>query len=376
MRETFLKINNKRLFFPGSILFLIICSLLLNGQSKIVKNIRRGERINLLLLECNPEKQSEYSGTILLLSYHPEGHFLDVLTIPSAAKIKISSSKRGKLGTIYSTICRDGKNRKEAVLALKKKVEEILEITIPFYIQIETEELIRVIDLFGGIKRVGKKQGILGGKEFLEDFYQGEEGGYRRLIRQQNLLKEVLKKFEWSLHLFKIPQLIKENAVSNLTLGDILAMCYEIKKFPRENIRFQNLPGRVREKKPYYWIVDKEKVGQIVELMFSFGNRKKKDGEIIPAIAVWNAAGIKGLAQEMRNKFKSAEVDVVRWGNYATREECTVVIDRAGNFSLAGKIAKKINCDKIISQKEEFPLEDISVIIGEDFNQLRMDGHK
>lgn len=373
MRENFLKINNKKLFFPGSILCLIICSLLLNGQSIIVKNVRKGERINLLLLECHPEKQSEYSGTILLLSYHPEGRFLDVLTIPSATKIKMTSSKRGKLGTIYSTINRDGKNRKKAVRAMKKKVEEILKITIPFYMQIETEEFIRVIDLLGGIKRVGKKQVILGGKEFLEDFYQGEEGNYRRLIRQQNLLIEVIKKFEWSLNLFKVPQLIKENTGSNLSLGDILAMCYEIKKVPRENIRFQNLPGMLREKPPYYWIIDKEKVGKMGEKNFSFEDRKKKTGKKLPAIAVWNAAGIKGLAREMRKKLNYAGVDVVRWGNYATGEECTVVIDWTGNFSLAGKIAKIINCDKIISQKEEFPLEDISVIIGEDFNQLMMD---
>ena len=372
MRKYFLKINNKKLFFPGSILVLIICSLFLNGQSKIVKNIRRGERINLLLLECNPEKQSEYSGTILLLRYHPARRFLDVLTIPSATKIKKSSLKKGKLGTIYSNICRDGKNRKKAVLTLKKKVEEILKITIPFYIQIETEEFVRIINLLGGIKRVGKKQIILGGKEFLEDIYQGEEGDYRRLIRQQNLLKEMIKKFKYSLNLFKIPQLIKKNTVSNFTLGDILAMCYEIKKISRENIRFQNLPGMLREKEPYYWIIDKNKVSQMVELIFSFGDREKKGGKKLPAIAVWNAAGIKGLAREMRNKLKYAGVDVVRWGNYVTREECTVVIDKAGDFSLAGKIAKIINCDKIISQKEDFPLEDISIIIGEDFNQLMM----
>jgi anionic cell wall polymer biosynthesis LytR-Cps2A-Psr (LCP) family protein len=369
MRKYFLKINNKKLIFSGSILVLIICSLFLNGQSKIVRNIHRGERINLLLLECNSEKRSEYYGTVLLLSYHPVRRFLDVVTIPSATKIKKSSLKKSKLGTIYSNICRNEKDRKKAVRTLKKKVEEILEITIPFYMQIETEEFMRVIDLLGGIKRVGKKHVILGGKEFLEDFYQREEGDYQRLVRQQNLLKEMIKKFKWVPNLFKIPQIIKENMVTNLTLGDIWAMCYEIKKVSLGNIRFQNLPGTLRKREPYYWIMDKEKVGQMVEVIFSPGNRETKVGKRLPAIAVWNAAGIKGMAREMRTKLKYAGMDVVRWGNYATLEECTVVIDKAGNFFLAGKIAKIINCDKIISQKENFPLEDISIIIGEDFIQ-------
>ena len=373
MSEWVFKINNKKWFFSGSLLFLMLSSLILGGQSRIASNIRKEERINLLLLECNPNGKSEYPGTILWLSYHPVRRFLDVVTIPSATKIKKVHPKRNKIETIYGNIYKREQNRKKASQAVKKKTEEILGVTIPFYVQMEDEEFIKAIDLLGGIKEPENKQAHLKGKEALKALYRGEEGNYKRIVQHQKLLKEIIKKFKSSVNLFKIPQLKKHNMVSNLTLTDMLAIFYEVKKIPEENIRFQNLPGTLQKKKYFYWIIDREKVEQEVKCILSSGDIKKEDLGRMPAIAVWNAAGVKGLARQIRTMFKSEGVDVVRWGNYVTREEYTVVIDQCGNFSLAGKIAKIINCDKIISQKEKFPLQDISIIVGKDFNRLMKD---
>jgi hypothetical protein len=96
-------------------------------------------------------------------------------------------------------------------------------------------------------------------------------------------------------------------------------------------------------------------------------------GDIIQ-VEVRNAVGVPGLAAETRAYLRSHGFDVVEVGDHSDRDlERSVVIDRGGDLSAAQKVARAMGIpeDRVIQEIRESYYLDASVIIGQDYQNLR-----
>ena len=109
-------------------------------------------------------------------------------------------------------------------------------------------------------------------------------------------------------------------------------------------------------------------------------NRYNKAGDEMEAPAdivqleVMNGCGASGVADRVTDYLRQKGCDVVNSGNYKSFDvEKTLVVDRAGNYANALKIAKMLGVAKketIIRQLNDEYFLDVSVIIGKDYYSL------
>ncbi|NLT50185.1 MAG: LytR C-terminal domain-containing protein [Ignavibacteria bacterium] len=94
----------------------------------------------------------------------------------------------------------------------------------------------------------------------------------------------------------------------------------------------------------------------------------------IVQLEVMNGCGASGVADRVTDYLRQKGCDVVNSGNYKSFDvEKTLVVDRAGNYANALKIAKMLGVAKketIIRQLNDEYFLDVSVIIGKDYYSL------
>jgi hypothetical protein len=96
-------------------------------------------------------------------------------------------------------------------------------------------------------------------------------------------------------------------------------------------------------------------------------------GSIIQ-VEVRNGAGVDRLAAQTMHYLRKRGFDVVDVGNYKSfQQEQSVVIDRVGNPEAAQKVAEALGlpADRVRQEIRRQYYLDASVIIGEDYKQLR-----
>ncbi|MEM5948910.1 LCP family protein [Spirochaetia bacterium 38H-sp] len=86
-------------------------------------------------------------------------------------------------------------------------------------------------------------------------------------------------------------------------------------------------------------------------------------------IRILNGTTIQGLASRTKALFESFGYDVIGVGNFSTDSlEKTIIIDRDGDFSDSEVVAKFINCDNVVFEQDDTALEDVTVVLGRDFD--------
>lgn len=96
-------------------------------------------------------------------------------------------------------------------------------------------------------------------------------------------------------------------------------------------------------------------------------------GEIIQ-IEVRNACGVPGVAAQTRSYLRTYGFDVVEVGDHSERDlEKSIVIDRGGDLAAAQKVARAMGIpeDRVVQDVRESYYLDASVIVGQDYQQLR-----
>lgn len=398
-----LRIPIKKLIL-AFILISIALFIFFSYNGKVFQFIRQGKRINILVLGCDELKFTKHADVIMLLSYEPRTRFLDILSIPRDTKVpcskELSWRRYRKISEIYALVYRKSKTIGEACLSSKKTIENVLEMEIPFYLQINYQGVIDIIDTIGGVTvnidepmdyddyagdfhihfTVGEKR--LKGNEVLKyirfrDRLLGDRG---RIERQQKLLKLLMGKLTEAKVLLKIPQIyrnIKDNIWTNLNFWDFLALANEVRSFHYENLRVQSLPGKSEYiRGTDYWIPDEkmsEEVVQVIMNSYRIGwktSRSVYSGEKLGRIAkveVWNATNRKDLAYNVQRKLRQYGIDAVRWGNFGIYKKYTIVIDRLGDVELAHKVAKIVGSSVVKTEIDKTRFVDISIVLGNDF---------
>jgi len=90
-------------------------------------------------------------------------------------------------------------------------------------------------------------------------------------------------------------------------------------------------------------------------------------------IRVLNGTQTDGLAKKLSDFLRTKNFDVVIQGNYSNRDvKKSFIIDHLGDKKVLRRTIRvlKINPDQVITEKKDFELIDITIVIGEDYQKL------
>jgi LCP family protein required for cell wall assembly len=228
------------------------------------------ETINILLLGISEDLNSKLTDTIMVCSYNPKTQKASVLSIPRDTFIgkNINQAKANdKINTVYS---------RSGIDKCISEVESITGQTIPYYAVVNTDALIKIVDIIGGvdfevpidmdyddstqnlhIHLTAGMQTITGEKaEQLLRFRHNNNGtsypesygdnDYGRMRTQREFIKETIKQTLQLKNITKakkIANAILENIETNLTSDIIKEYISYAVDFDSSNILMNQLPG-------------------------------------------------------------------------------------------------------------------------------------
>ena len=323
-----------------------------------------------------------------LLLYHPDTSRGAIIYIPGNVGLIIESLKKvDRIDALYERGNLD---------LLIDKVEELVAMDIPFFIDLQDSELRNQVDLLGGLELFipnpvdvisdGRRVLLPSGSVVLDgdknrDFisYQDEmENEVDSVARKQRFLQALLKRIADS-------ELLEDNSAfsvfrgnmdTNLSARSLGSFVLEMKKLNDDKIVFQRVLGSSR-------IVDgkellfphfdgqllKEIVKQTVETISS--QEPFSEDELTVSIEVLNGTSVGGLARRAANVFRSFGYDVVSVANAENSDyQKTVVLDRKGRLEVGQRVADLIRCQRVYSRLEETGdmSIDVTIILGTDFD--------
>jgi LCP family protein required for cell wall assembly len=402
--KRFLKQGGPAIFGAGVVLLMLL-ALWLSWRSSFSRAVRDGQAVFGLLIGTDWVDYARHADTIILAKYDPGIPSLDLLSIPRDTKIDLPKMKVKRINEVYAYAFKTGgKDHTYASQELSRAVQWILfkgtsaefaetfsenhreSLPVHFYAEIGYEGFKRMIDLLGGISvtvdepmhyddhwgklHIHFDPGTyrLNGQKALEFVrFRGVSGDAGRVRRQQEFLLNVLGSFKNPVNLIKLPRIIWISISSietNLNWFERLLVLWELKGLSREQVRLVQLPGRALKG---FWIPDPGAVQATASLLLT-GKRPSQEIPSKTTVEVWNASGKKGLALEVVHRLRSSGFDVVKWGNYSSIQQRTLVRDHSGETQSARAIAQALGFSgmEVFTHLESDPLVDVEVILGED----------
>lgn len=412
---------NKPRLFLGFIVGLTLITLWISWRTPLVRAIKNEEPIFGLLVGTDLTDHARHADTIVLARYSSVFRSLDLLSIPRDTKVNLPGTKIKRINEIYTYAFRTSKNHDFACQELFRAVRWLLfssgKSTVTFhsemeqgnffYAQVDYNGFKKMIDSLGGISVTiddpmhyddqwgnlhihldpGKK--TLNGQRALEYIrFRGLSGDFGRILRQQEFLLNLLNRFKNPVNILKLPQIVwisLSSIKTNLNWFEQFFLLYEIKDLPKNHVRLIQLPGQPSSHG--FWIPDADGITATATLLtpgkksnLEIKNSLSKDEKNLPqeqkrsphseiTVEVWNASDKKGAALEVVRKLRGAGFDVVKWGNYLSRQQKTLVRDHKGESEQARTIANLLQPSgaKVFTRLETNPLVDIEIIIGEDY---------
>jgi len=326
-----------------------------------------------------------------LFLYHPEQKKSGVFYIPPNLGTKIESLDRmDKIGVLY---------KKDNLSPIKKKVEQIIDMDVPFFIDLQVENITKIIDLLGGIEIFisnpvdtedeGKKILLPSGSVLLDGdkvqdyilYEETNEEEREKVWRKQKFLQALLKRIgEPETNDF----LLKDETFNyfysllytNISRRDIQSFILEMKEFNTEHM----YPGRVEGK--VYLVEDKELLfphfkGEylkmnVKQLLDTISSVEAFNDEILTiTLEILNGTEVNGLAGRTSKLYQDYGYDVITVAN-ADRNNytSTIILDRKGRIDVANKVAEIIGCQRVGTEIKSAGEEsaDVTIILGKDFD--------
>jgi len=282
-----------------------------------------------------------------------------------------------------------------------EKVSSILGTDIPYYVLIDINNFMNIVDLINGIKifianpielldldnLVLLPSGNLvldGYKAALYTEYDDSiSGTVEHISRRQKILQSLFTKFGSNSSLLDIKDFsyyLRENLSTNLKKDAVISFFKLFSKLDNERIVFQRVLGNTRlvgEKNllfPHYeGKLLRETIQQTIASLATTGIVSADELNI--TMDILNATGQSGLAGRTSQVFKSFGYDIVRVANYSGENlDKTIVVSLNSDISAAEKVADIIKCKEISYEPEIYFDEntnnnsEIIIIIGKDFD--------
>jgi len=370
---------------------LLAISIYFSLSCDFTRLIISGKRVNCLVIGVDDVIDGRHSDAIILISYNPKTRFLDMISVPRDSKILVPGIALKKINQLYAYEYKITKSDAESSIFLKGIVERLLGQEIPFYFQLDFDGFRNIIDAMGGIKIQNEPQTgedadysafyssgefVLNGQQALDyvRYRIGDRADLDRILRQQGFLCEFLNRVNTKQIISGFPGIVKalrKNINTNLTLWDFITAIYEVKSFSISNIRLQSLSGRPSKN---VWILDtgamKKAMSLVTEGCVPDTAKIQTYSDVI--LEVFNASGTNGAADNLRRALLKEKYDVIKIGDYSrnSKYKKTVVIDRLGQPEKAKMVAAAVGSKIVLTKIDETRGVDVTVIIGEDWEEL------
>ena len=411
-----------RIFAALVVLFTVL-ALFFSYKSPLSQAIRSQKPILGLIAGTDWVDNARHSDTIVLARYNPADRTLDMLSIPRDTRIDYPKARIKRINEVYAYAFKNSNRNYDS--AIKELMQEVRRLVffkngdqqsgadsapeITYYAQFDYDGFKKTVDLLGGVPVTvdepmhyddnwGKLhihfdpgKYVLNGQKALEYVrFRGLSGDYGRVLRQQEFLMNALDTLKKPYNILRLPKILTASMSAiktNTSWLDRFLLLWEFKNLPRGSIRLVQLPG-----KPVngFWIPDYDAIAATAGILAGEPEKAPEmintavevsshaaDTEDIAAqpkritVEVWNASGRKGVALDVARVLRKEGFDVVKWGNYSSRQKRTMVRDKRGDTKNARKISTVLAANRIevYTRVESNPLADMEVIIGEDYQE-------
>jgi LCP family protein required for cell wall assembly len=209
---------------------------------------RKEDAFNILIMGTDERgTESSRSDVIMLIRYEPEGENFTVLSIPRDCLVNIPGKTANKINAA---------NAFGGVPLMLETVEMLMKIVIDYYIKVDFDGFVNIVDSLGGIDvqaekdlvdaytkelKLSKGNHHLNGVEALDyvRFRHDADGDFGRIKRQQEVLIAVLRGYMRLTNISRIPIIIdelKQTVDSNLHWVKLAALALKIKSMDNLNI--------------------------------------------------------------------------------------------------------------------------------------------
>ncbi|KAB2954673.1 LytR family transcriptional regulator [Heliorestis acidaminivorans] len=238
-------------------------------DAKILKK----DRINLLLiaLDARPGEVEGRTDSLIFASLDRQNNSISLMSIPRDTRVSISGRGQDKINNAHFY---------GGVPLVQKTVEDLLGVSIDYYVKTNFEGFRDIVDTLGGVEidverrmyyyqgdpydRIDLQKGLqrLNGDKALQyvRFRSDALGDISRTQRQQNFLQAFAKETLQMNNLWKIPTLIPQMSKAvetNLGVSDMLALAFTARDWNSLEIFSHTLPGNFLDLNGVsYWQVD------------------------------------------------------------------------------------------------------------------------
>ncbi len=389
--------------FDKSIILLIFIFLIVAGAAVFFVFRFRTDRITDAVQGEEPFSVAFLvtdNGELLfteVFMYHPATERGAILDVPGNTGIIIDTLKKiDRVDVLF------GEERTESYIS---RIETLIDQSIPYYIQIDIDDVTAFIDLIEGldmfianpVEEVSDEKIVLlpsgsirldGAKmkTFLTFQQENAEGEFEQTNRQlkfmQAFLKQLSKKSE-ELQEDGVFDLVRAFIQTNLDNNALKAFFREMKNLEVELLVFQRVLGidrKVDQKVLLFPHYDgkllKETIKQTLESLAVL-KVTEAPGKAV-RIEILNGTKRNGLASRTAELFKSFGFEVITVGNADSFDyEKTVVIGRSDDVNRAQEVAGFIDCKTIRTERKpvletdaEYGSDfvDVTLILGNDFD--------
>ena len=381
--------------FDKGLIFLIVIVLIIAATVFIIyfqfrtdrlsEDIQNGLPIKILFIFSEKEKPLFFE----IFMYQPSTHRGSILYFPkNVGSIIKMYEKVDAVGSLY---------RKGNYKDLREKIGEMIGIDIPFVIDMDVEDLRKMVDLLGGLELFipnpvdtrlnGQRVLLPSGSVKLDgdkivDFILYEEkheSEIDKIGRKQRMLQTLLKRLAEEKSYITNPKVFaffKKYSTTNISDRSMKTLVNELTNMDSGRIIFQRVLGTMRKVDesellfPHYnGELLKEKVKQTLETLASKESIDKNS--LVITVEILNGTNINGLAGRTREVYQSFGFDVISIGNADNKGYInTVVLDRKGKLERAKKAAEVIHCDRVYTKPDPNIDDsiDVTIILGKDFD--------
>ncbi len=386
-----MEITPKKIVITSLLVFVLLLGglftyLYTQEFTAVEDNPFSSSRINILVSgRDETQEEAVRADTIFVLSIDLDSGAVGVLFVPRDTRLEIPGYGVRKVNASYAV---------GGINLLQETLESYLEIPIDYYVDVDFEGFIQMVDILGGVEieveedlyyrdeaggleiDISAGRQILDGEEALDYVrYRGPiRGDIGRISRQKEFLFSGLDRMMQPDMIPKIPAFFREfqeNVSTDIPFLDITPFVKLLRELDKEEFKVEILPGEPRYIEDVsYWIAQEEQVDILVNSLIR-SNEYVENSRY--TVKVYNGNGVAGTAGSVADKLRKYGFNVAGVFNADHFNYGTTIISHSANskYENAARGIQKL----IGGEKHTADLEDeIRIIIGRDYVTHQVNG--
>jgi hypothetical protein len=183
-----------------------------------------------------------------------------------------------------------------------------------------------------------------------------------RIARQQKFLAQAARQMLQPAHVARLPFVLStlvRSVETDMSLRDLDGIRRLVEKVGVSNVEMVQLPGgSIMRHGVSYLDPDWPMVSRLMAYVIDHQG---------PRIEVLNGTAVEGLGQRGADRLLASGYEVTRIANASYMHDSSRVIDHVGWPSQANRIARLLNCGRVVKDGRPTEWADITVIVGRDY---------